>query len=294
MSSFTKPFKVIIHNVSLNEKPFEINEDFEFYFNYKNRLITIHIPKGYRSNFASVPRIFWSLFPPVGRYSKATVVHDWLLDGSNNMNLTYHGINKAFLEAMKVLGVNIITRWIMFLAVDFYWYVIIPIKNKIINFLKKGFGGWFLILPVFVILISIVIINMGLYRSIGTSGDLKYKDISKSIIDELMPEFEQIMIDRGYTRSNYKNEVHDCDDYSIAGVAVLHELLERERKAGNIPDDNAYPIFQFSFRRDDGKRHRLFFVSTDKGRVYIDNWRINGSMYRKLSSSEEANGYVIF
>lgn len=130
MSSFTKPFKVIIHNIPLNERPFEIAEEFEFYSEYEKEYV-ITIPKGYRSNFASVPRIFWSLIPPVGRYSKATVIHDWLIDTKRTNYFTYHEINMVFLEAMKVLKVNLITRYMMFLAVEFYFNIVYPVKNFI-------------------------------------------------------------------------------------------------------------------------------------------------------------------
>ena len=38
----------------------------------------IVIPKGFITDFASVPRIFWSVIPPVGKYCGAAVVHDYL------------------------------------------------------------------------------------------------------------------------------------------------------------------------------------------------------------------------
>jgi hypothetical protein len=38
------------------------------------------IPKDFRTDFASVPRILWALFPPYGAYTRATILHDWLLD----------------------------------------------------------------------------------------------------------------------------------------------------------------------------------------------------------------------
>lgn len=37
------------------------------------------VPAGFISDGASVPRIFWPIFPPLGRYFKAALVHDYLL-----------------------------------------------------------------------------------------------------------------------------------------------------------------------------------------------------------------------
>jgi len=36
------------------------------------------VPAGFVSDFATIPRIFWRLLPPWGRYSPAAVIHDWL------------------------------------------------------------------------------------------------------------------------------------------------------------------------------------------------------------------------
>lgn len=191
---------------------------------------------------------------------------------------------------------KILDKMISFISIHKGLYLSFGIILTIVGTILGGMSsGWFLLFPVLVAGLSLAVINKALGQSTGSAGDNHYREIKKSLIDGLMPEFERIMIERGYSRSDYKTEVHDCDDYSIAGVGVLHELLEKERKAGNIADNNeAYPIFQYSFERDDGKRHRLFFVSTDKGRIYVDSWRINGSMYRKLSAKEEANGTIIF
>jgi hypothetical protein len=43
--------------------------------------ITVEVPKGYKTNGANVPRIFWSIFPPNNpEYLSAVVVHDYLCE----------------------------------------------------------------------------------------------------------------------------------------------------------------------------------------------------------------------
>lgn len=122
MSSFTKPFKVIVHNVKLKKKPFEVDESFE-YFSKLYDGYTINIPKGYRTDFASVPRIFWSIVPPVGSYSKACVVHDWLLTNKDAHNLDIDAINKILKEAMGVLGVNKFYIFLIYTPVNLFWKI---------------------------------------------------------------------------------------------------------------------------------------------------------------------------
>lgn len=60
------------------------------------------IPKNYVSDGASVPRWFWNVFPPVGRYLLAAFLHDWKLDSQHG----WKDSNKAFDEAMKALQIK--------------------------------------------------------------------------------------------------------------------------------------------------------------------------------------------
>lgn len=41
-------------------------------------LPSVKVPKGFVSDLASVPGIFWGKYPPTGRYAYAAVVHDYL------------------------------------------------------------------------------------------------------------------------------------------------------------------------------------------------------------------------
>ncbi len=39
---------------------------------------TINIPKGFRTDLSSSPRILWSIFPPYGDFLIAALIHDYL------------------------------------------------------------------------------------------------------------------------------------------------------------------------------------------------------------------------
>ena len=46
--------------------------------------ITVEVPKGYKTNGANIPRIFWSIFPPNSpEYLSAVIAHDYLCDKSS-------------------------------------------------------------------------------------------------------------------------------------------------------------------------------------------------------------------
>jgi hypothetical protein len=66
-------------------------------------------------NGASVPRFFWRLWPPcVGRYRRATVLHDVACEDRTRPSPDVH---RMFYEAMRTDGTNLVTAWLMWLAV---------------------------------------------------------------------------------------------------------------------------------------------------------------------------------
>lgn len=38
----------------------------------------IEVAKGFVTDLASIPRLFWNILPPFGKYTLAAIVHDWL------------------------------------------------------------------------------------------------------------------------------------------------------------------------------------------------------------------------
>lgn len=62
----------------------------------------ITVPAGFQTDYASIPRVFWRLLPPVGRYDRAAVVHDFLYQ---NNGVTRLQADNVLCEAMKVVNV---------------------------------------------------------------------------------------------------------------------------------------------------------------------------------------------
>jgi len=116
MSQFTTPLRLEVHAVPIKQRPFELIEKFEYYTDLFDERTLIRVPKGYRTDFASIPRFFWRLFPPYGQYGKAAVVHDWLCDVEPKM-CDHKMAAAVFREAMKVLNVPKVTRMIIYKAV---------------------------------------------------------------------------------------------------------------------------------------------------------------------------------
>jgi hypothetical protein len=82
----------------------------------------IVVPEGFDTDYASVPRIFWSFYPPDGSYTPAAVIHDALYFYQARSAATPSPITRAqadavFLEAMAALGVPLLRRRLLYRAV---------------------------------------------------------------------------------------------------------------------------------------------------------------------------------
>lgn len=77
----------------------------------------ITVPPGFVTDYASVPRGMWNLFPPNGKYTPAAVVHDYLYRCTD---VDRYLCDQVFLEAMHVLGVGWWTRTLMYRAVRIF------------------------------------------------------------------------------------------------------------------------------------------------------------------------------
>ena len=117
MSSFTD--KLIVSK--LNAREWEVEREFIYYIGNEDSDDYVIIPKGFITDFASVPRGLWTFFPPDGQYTQAAVLHDFLY---STQMFDRKDCDNIFLEAMAVLKVKRWKRTIM------YWAV-------------RVFGGWY-------------------------------------------------------------------------------------------------------------------------------------------------------
>ncbi|MGY1641812.1 DUF1353 domain-containing protein [Geodermatophilus sp. SYSU D00703] len=76
------------------------------------------VPAGFRTDFASVPRVFAWLIPRYGAYTLAAILHDWLADeGIWSGAVTPREADGLFRRVMREGGVPVLRRWMMWAAV---------------------------------------------------------------------------------------------------------------------------------------------------------------------------------
>lgn len=90
----------------------------------------IAVPKGYLTNGADIPRLFWRLYPPFSpEYLPAVIVHDYLCDEADAMidkacrKRAFLFADDVFREILFKLGVSRLKTTIFYKAVRL-WHTI--------------------------------------------------------------------------------------------------------------------------------------------------------------------------
>lgn len=79
--------------------------------------LTIVVPAGFLTDFASIPRGLWNIFPPTGSWGPAAVIHDFLY---RTAPLPRDVADRIFLHGMEELGVSWINRRIIYRGVRIF------------------------------------------------------------------------------------------------------------------------------------------------------------------------------
>lgn len=88
---------------------------------YQGKTDIIVVPKGFVTDFASVPKIFWNILPPFGKYTKAAVIHDYLYFTKMFSREDSDGI---FLRIMEELEVSWVKRKTIYRAVRMFGWTV--------------------------------------------------------------------------------------------------------------------------------------------------------------------------
>lgn len=94
-----------------HRRVYVLNQDLVF---TSKKYGVVTVPRGFKTDLASVPRIVTPLFPTDGKYLEASVVHDYYYAFGIK---TKKEADRLFRDGMKVLGVSRWRRWTM------YWMV---------------------------------------------------------------------------------------------------------------------------------------------------------------------------
>ena len=111
---FSKLELIKIEGRESGRQLWQLNQPLQFSLSVNGGAVIVSVPKGFVTDFASVPRILWPIFPPAGPWCEAAVVHDYLCCTGTCSRFLADAI---FREAMYQLGVPIWRRVAMYYAV---------------------------------------------------------------------------------------------------------------------------------------------------------------------------------
>lgn len=108
----------LIVEVSDDSGMFSLAQDLIYHSSRLGRDIVI--PKGFATDFASIPWVFHSIIQVNGRHRRAAVVHDYLCIHRKQIGISQREADYIFQEAMQVLDVRLTQRTVMFGMVRVY------------------------------------------------------------------------------------------------------------------------------------------------------------------------------
>lgn len=103
---------------------YEVELLYDYAVTLSGYLVTV--PKGFLTDFASVPKCLWSICPPRGKYTQAAVLHDYLYQTGAGRNYA----DEWFLIFMEELGVSWWRRRAMWAAVRVFGWRYYPGDRK--------------------------------------------------------------------------------------------------------------------------------------------------------------------
>jgi hypothetical protein len=119
MASFTKFKDELL--VESKGKFWVLKRAFLFYYlDTTGKIVSLVVPVDFTTDFLSVPRILYLVFPPIGMYNKAAIVHDYLYSKQCQIRVSRLDADKFFLQALEILKVSKPRRLIMYYAVRLF------------------------------------------------------------------------------------------------------------------------------------------------------------------------------
>ena len=113
-----------IHQLDLTPQPDGRNWRLDHGFAFWTPLVgLVTVPAHFETDLASIPKLFWNILPPFGKYTEAAVIHDYLYRTHITSRST---ADRTLLAGMEVCVVPRWQRVVIFCAVrlfgGFAWF----------------------------------------------------------------------------------------------------------------------------------------------------------------------------
>lgn len=120
---------------------------------YQGAVEDFTVPAGFRTDFASVPRAVVWLIPRYGDYTRAAILHDYLLSSQSVSPADADGI---FRRCLREFGVSTPRRWMM-------WTAVRIIANRLRGATPRDIAGIILIAVPSVLFLAIPVVVVQIF-----------------------------------------------------------------------------------------------------------------------------------
>jgi Protein of unknown function (DUF1353) len=143
---------------------------------YQGRRQRFVVPAGFRTDFASVPRLVTWLIPRFGAYTLAAILHDWLCDeGIRSGVVTPRQADGIFRRVMRESGVPVLRRWLMWAGVR--WSALTDARRR---------PGWLLSAPA-VLAITALALPLVLPPALAIAPGLLVYSVAERLVSLVAP-----------------------------------------------------------------------------------------------------------
>jgi hypothetical protein len=111
----TRPVSGALHMSRFKDPIYFLTKPIQWMPNKEQDLPLVKVPKGFVTDLASIPRVFWSLLRPDGEYTYPAIIHDYLYW---TQNIPKEKADLIFRLAMEDFNVNAATALIIYNAVS--------------------------------------------------------------------------------------------------------------------------------------------------------------------------------
>jgi hypothetical protein len=101
----------------------KLTKSFFYYFSESDKEKGVNVPKGFVTDYASIPRLALPLIPKIGRTRKAAVLHDWLYSKDCDLHISREKADKIFLDAMRILSVKKWRQYLIYCMVRLFGWL---------------------------------------------------------------------------------------------------------------------------------------------------------------------------
>ena len=104
----------VLRESSRGRRMIELDEPLVYRLITKSFRVVCRVPKGFKSDLATIPRFLWPILPPDGDYQAAAIIHDFLYVQEE---IPYWLCDVMFRHVMQISGVRLWKQMLLFWGV---------------------------------------------------------------------------------------------------------------------------------------------------------------------------------